>query len=226
MTDEFLKQVCNGYRATVQEAPYDALDQALLRAAVRHTRGRPWRRAMYGAAASLLALAVVSGLWIMAPRHRFHGTIAQLQAPRVSTFLAPEPSARTAPLLDTAAVMTVAPPEAPGAVDLNAPGALDALKTQRPRHYREIMGILAGLTQHPERDVVRWITANFPAEDVIYMPYWLTSFPPKRELNFSLDKTRYHIVVTITQNGARVLPVETGQALRCQRVAADLRCVR
>lgn len=90
------------------------------------------------------------------------------------------------------------------AVDLNAPGALAGLKAGRPGDYSRIIGVIAGVTRHPETDVARWISTTLHAADVSYLPLWLTSLPPKRRLSFCLHGTRYAVVLTITRDGARV----------------------
>jgi hypothetical protein len=95
-----------------------------------------------------------------------------------------------------------------GTIDLNAPGALAGLKATKPGDYAKITRIIAGVTRHPELDVARWISATFHAGSVSYLPLWMTSLPPKRRLSFCLDSTPYRVVLTITQNGARVSPVD------------------
>ena len=93
-------------------------------------------------------------------------------------------------------------------IDLNAPGALDGLEVGRPADYAKIMRIIAGVTQHPELDVARWISATFHAGNVSYLPLWLTSLPPQRRLSFCLGSASYGVVLTITGNGARVSPTD------------------
>lgn len=93
-------------------------------------------------------------------------------------------------------------------VDLDAPGALAALRTTRPEDYARIMAIFAGITRHPQKDVPHWLQTTFNAHDVIYLPVWLTSFPPKRRLSFSLDGRRYRAILTVTNQRGRVSPVE------------------
>jgi hypothetical protein len=111
--------------------------------------------------------------------------------------------------VDTISVaQSAADPAQSAAIDLNAPGALDALRRSRPEDYRRIVVILAGITRHAQGDVPHWLQANFDARDVVYQPLWLTSFPPKRRLSFSLEGQRYRAVLTITDQGARVLPVD------------------
>lgn len=106
-------------------------------------------------------------------------------------------TSRTGPACATAA-----------AVDLNAPGVLETLKSTNPGDYGKITRIIAGLTQHPELDVARWISATFHAGNVSYLPLWLTSLPPQRRLSFCLGSTSYDVVLTITASGARISPTD------------------
>lgn len=80
------------------------------------------------------------------------------------------------------------------------------LKVSRPDDYARMMRIIAGVTRHPELDVARWISATFDAANVSYLPLWMTSLPPKRRLSLCLASTDYTVVLTITQDGARVSP--------------------
>src|SRR5438046_10149030 len=77
------------------------------------------------------------------------------------------------------------------AIDLNAPGALEALQRSNPTHYEKVRKILEGVLQRPDTDVPRWIQTNFAAHDVSYVPVVLTSHPPQRRLTFALDARRY-----------------------------------
>ena len=134
-----------------------------------------------------------------------HATLSSVSPQRI--LQPPDPQV----LLKTAAFALI--PTEPGcaaaaSVDLNAPGALAGLKVGRPGDYAKIIGIIAGVTRHPELDVARWITTRFHAEDVSYFPLWLTSLPPRRRLSFCLQGTRYDVVLMITRDGARVSPVD------------------
>ncbi|MGB6486445.1 MAG: hypothetical protein WBE91_06135 [Steroidobacteraceae bacterium] len=226
MSDHDIERLCAGYRATVQDPPYDPADAALIRAAARRAhqaRRLPVRRVAYGIAATLLAaLGLAAGMRSLTFWHRpsiiaTRATAAQEARPskaRTSPFNdyltnAMLGSASTGFLQETSAVSTTSTDPTCGtaaAIDLNAPGALASLKTTKPADYGKIMHIIAGLTQHPELDVARWISATFHAGNVSYLPLWLTSLPPQRRLSFCLGSTSYGVVLTITGNGARVSP--------------------
>jgi len=95
----------------------------------------------------------------------------------------------------------IAQPVLPRAVDLDAPGVLEALARSNPTHFVVIQRILA-------EDVPRWLRASFNAQSVIYQPIVLTSHPPKRRLSFTLDDTRYIAVITLTKVTGTVVPLK------------------
>ena len=94
-------------------------------------------------------------------------------------------------------------------LDLNAPGALEALRRENPVHYRKLQQILNGLTDRPQEDIPNWIQTNFAASDVVYSLHLLTSEPPKeRHLKLNLDDTRYEAVVTLRRSGGTICPMK------------------
>ena len=92
-------------------------------------------------------------------------------------------------------------------VDLDAPGALEALERSNPAHHEKVRRILEGVVQRRDADVPRWMQASFAARDVSYAPIVLTSDPPKRRLSFVLDTTRYQAVVTLTNMRGEIVPL-------------------
>ena len=57
--------------------------------------------------------------------------------------------------------------------------------------------ILAGLAEQPDRAEGDWLQTNFDARDVdLSRLVMKTSYPPRQELRFTLDDTRYvlHLV--------------------------------
>lgn len=228
MSDRDAERLCAGYRVAVQDPPYDAADAALMRAAARRTRRFPLRHLAYGIAATLLA-ALGLATWMRSPIHLHRPAII---ATRTTTAQAvPSAKARTTPfddylsnaMLGSATTAFLQQASAVSAtstdstdptcgtaagIDLNAPGALDGLKVSNPGDYAKIMRIIAGVTRHPEMDVARWIGATFHAGNVSYLPLWQTSLPPQRRLSFCLGKASYDVVLTITDNGARISPTD------------------
>ena len=83
-------------------------------------------------------------------------------------------------------------------VDLDAPGALEHLRTTNRAHFDKIVKIVDGVVQQADAAVPRWLRVNFDARDVRYAPIVMTSHPPKRRLAFALDDTRYELVVVLT----------------------------
>ena len=92
-------------------------------------------------------------------------------------------------------------------MDLNKPGALEALQRSNPTHYDKVRKILDGILQQPDAAVPRWIQTNFDAQDVIYRPVLLTTDPPQKRLSFSLDDTRYEAFVTLTNMRVEIVPI-------------------
>ncbi len=88
-------------------------------------------------------------------------------------------------------------------LNLNKPGALEALRHSNPAHYEKVHRIMDGLSRQRDAGVPRWMQAKFDAKDVRY-GVLLTSNPPKRPLSFILDETRYRVVVTIMSNVSMV----------------------
>ena len=93
-------------------------------------------------------------------------------------------------------------------VDLDAPGALEVLQQTNPAHYATVRTILAEVFLRPDAEVPRWLQASFNARGVFYQPIVLTSDPPKRRLSFTLDDTRYVVVITLTNVTGPVVPLK------------------
>ena len=90
-------------------------------------------------------------------------------------------------------------------VDLNQPRALERVARENPFHFAMIRRILAGVDTIPEHAVGRWMKAQFNATDVTYSPVSLTSDPPKKQLTFTLETTRYSALLSLTPEGARLV---------------------
>ena len=89
------------------------------------------------------------------------------------------------------------------AVDLDRPGALDALKVANPDHYRRAVGIIDASyemsCQVPAFD--RFIRARFEATRTACGALVKTSLPPQRLLSFRLDGTTYSRTVYFDAGG-------------------------
>jgi hypothetical protein len=76
-------------------------------------------------------------------------------------------------------------------VDLDKPGALEALQRSNPRHFEKVHQIMSGVAQQADVDVPGWLLTNFNAQGVRYAPNEVSY--PKRHLWFVIDDTRYSV---------------------------------
>ena len=90
--------------------------------------------------------------------------------------------------------------------NLNEPGALEAVKRDHPSQYAAIRQILDGVLEQPVREVPKWLETTFDARDVRYTLVLRTSYPPKKDLAFTLDSTRYTVRLTLTNVKPEILP--------------------
>lgn len=97
----------------------------------------------------------------------------------------------------------------PRYVDLNAPGAMDKVRTSNPAHYEKIQSILDGLNKRSPADARRWIQTTYNAKEVAYFSHLLVTDPPQSNLSFLLDGTRYFGRVTLEPKRAEFYPVKT-----------------
>lgn len=82
-------------------------------------------------------------------------------------------------------------------VDLRDPAAIEQLRQSNPAHYAAIREILAALAEQPDRAEGDWLQTAYDARDVELSRLLLkTSYPPRQQLSFTLDETRYtlHVV--------------------------------
>ena len=91
-------------------------------------------------------------------------------------------------------------------IDLDTPGALEALARANPVHHEKVVKIVEGVIHQPDSRVPRWIAVTFNGRDVSYAPVVMTSHPPKRRLSFALDDTRYVTIVTLTNVRGEIVP--------------------
>jgi hypothetical protein len=90
--------------------------------------------------------------------------------------------------------------------ELDAPGALDALARNHPRHDKKVLEIMAEVQKQPDSEVPQWMRTRFDARNVVYGPLLLVTDPPKRHLSFTIDEVRYHSIVTLTNWKPRPTP--------------------
>ena len=105
-------------------------------------------------------------------------------------------------------LVSLANARSPEMRNLNEPGALEALQRDNPAHYQTVRQILDNILKQPESQVPRWLRTTFNAQDVRYLRVLLTSDPPKRDLSFTLDDTRYKTRLTLTNDGVKIMPAK------------------
>jgi hypothetical protein len=85
---------------------------------------------------------------------------------------------------------------------------LEKLRTANPNHYARAERIIAASEElcKPGPDQVYF--ASFDAKDISCQgAYLLTSYPPKREIGFTLDEVRYVALITVNDGAPRLVPV-------------------
>ena len=96
----------------------------------------------------------------------------------------------------------------PETINLNELGALEALQRDNPAHYQTVRQILDNVLKQPQSQVPRWLRTTFNAKDVRYVRVLLASDPPKRDLSFTLDDTRYKARLTLTNDHVKIVPAK------------------
>ena len=92
-------------------------------------------------------------------------------------------------------------------VDLRDNKALAELERTNPRHYAQIQEIIAGLLADPERAESGWLETSFDARDVeLEKLQFLTSYPPRQLLAFTVEDTRYTLHLVRTDLDAKDVP--------------------
>ena len=84
-------------------------------------------------------------------------------------------------------------------IDLDLPGALAKVEREHPEHFAKIRRILADVPRRllGEDSAAVWMNTEFQATDIRYSDVLMTSYPPKKRLQFSLDSTSYVTVITL-----------------------------
>lgn len=85
---------------------------------------------------------------------------------------------------------------------------LDRLRTSNPRHYARAERIMAAANAlcRPKPGDVSYV--QFDARDISCIDMLLkTSNPPRRQISFTLDDTRYIALVVISDDPARLVQV-------------------
>lgn len=93
-------------------------------------------------------------------------------------------------------------------VNLDAPGALEALKRDKPAHYAKVVEMMEKVQAvpydpHGRRDLRLDVQKPDPTRRQIE-----TSFPAKTRLTMFVDDVQYNITVTYTKNPAKLVPAK------------------
>ena len=83
------------------------------------------------------------------------------------------------------------------AIDLDRPGALEALARENPAHFAKVQKILSEAPQRPFGSVRGWIRTEFDAKDVDTSYLLKTSYPAQARVTFTLDDRQYTKVIRI-----------------------------
>ena len=111
-----------------------------------------------------------------------------------------------AAILSTLAFTAAA--QVPVTVDLNRPGALDALKASNPQRYDQVSRIL----QVAERTSCRYVgpqlfkAAGLDVKEAACAMLLLTSLPAKRHMTFTIEDTQYTAIVSMQDSVGFLLP--------------------
>lgn len=83
-------------------------------------------------------------------------------------------------------------------LSLDSEDALADLQHSNPRHYAIARKILAAASEICSATKSQVIPAKFDAQDIsCARNFWLTSYPPKRQLQFTIEDTYYSALVTV-----------------------------
>ena len=97
----------------------------------------------------------------------------------------------------------------PAQVDLDQPGVLDRLKAQRPKHYEAVTEVLRASGRMPCRTgELQVLKAKFDIKELSCNALLMTSYPPKRRVNFQLEGESYVSVVTVKGIEGRAMPAK------------------
>jgi hypothetical protein len=101
----------------------------------------------------------------------------------------------------------IASPAPPVVIHLDGAKSLHALRATNPAHFARAERIIAAANELCRPGPLEGVLARFAAQDISCSESLLkTSNPPKKELQFTLDRTRYVALVAITDDPPRVRP--------------------
>jgi hypothetical protein len=83
------------------------------------------------------------------------------------------------------------------AVDLDRPGALEALQRDNPAHFTKVEKILSDAPRMPYGSISGWIRTEFNAKGVNTSHLLKTTYPAQARLTFTLDHVEYSKTIFI-----------------------------
>jgi hypothetical protein len=94
-------------------------------------------------------------------------------------------------------------------VDLDRPGALEAIERGNPALYERIRGVLDAAQAKPCETLPQMLKTQFQATLGMCSNYAiLTSFPPKRRISFVIDDTGYSSNVVQLHLDGKIRPLD------------------
>jgi len=92
-------------------------------------------------------------------------------------------------------------------LDLDRPGAMQSVARDNPQLYRKITRIrdLASRMPCPSDEFRTTLAARFDARDAACGVFLMTSFPSKRQLQFTLGERRYITVVEMDESANKLI---------------------
>ena len=93
-------------------------------------------------------------------------------------------------------------------MDLNRPGAVERLRAERPAHFAAFADIVRVSERAPCRQgEVEVIRARHDVQQFSCSFLMMTSYPAKRRIQFTVERTQYTYTVTMLDSDARLMPV-------------------
>ena len=90
---------------------------------------------------------------------------------------------------------------------------LEDIKTSNPEHYAQIQRVMASASQMCKPNAARgWALANTESASTCSTMVLKTSYPPKRQISFQIENTRY-IANVIVRDAPALVKAEPGMLI-------------
>lgn len=93
-------------------------------------------------------------------------------------------------------------------IDLDAPGAMEALKLSKPDHHARVVEIMKKVQAVPTSGEPLYNLKYEPLKPDITLRHIETSFPAKTRLSIAVDDTVYKVTVVYNENPATLVPAK------------------